>query len=256
MHHAPPLAPAAANGNGSGNGHAAPALAPAVAGAAPAAPAPAAIVAQPAPAPAADDDDAAAVVEDHLRTMERFLETGHEVMQAYLGHAPPAAAPPWPLLGEIVEHEPGVGLVARRSVDPDADPYLRDHTLGRVVSRTDPALRGLPLMPLAMSLEVLAEGAAALVGAGVVTGLRDVRAHRWIAFPGPLELEVAARRLPGPAGVERVRVELRDRPGGAPARRGHRDRPHGLRRGAARRSLRRRTASARRSARPARCTAR
>ena len=61
-------------------------------------------------------------------------------------------------------------------------------------------------MPLAMSLEVLAEGAAALVGAGVVTGLRDVRAHRWIAFPGPLELEVAARRL---AGARRRRARAR-----------------------------------------------
>ena len=168
--------------------------------------------------------------------------------------APRRAA--WPLLGEVVEHEPGVRLVARRSVDPDADPYLRDHTLGRVVSRTEPALSGLPLMPLAMSLEVLAEGAAALVGAGVVTGLRDVRAHRWIAFPGPLELEVAARRLAG-ARRRRARARRAARPArGRARRRGHRDRPRGPRARRPRRSHRRRTASARRSARPARCTAR
>src|SRR3712207_8782407 len=30
------------------------------------------------------DGDVAAAVEDHLRTMERFLATGHDVMRAYL----------------------------------------------------------------------------------------------------------------------------------------------------------------------------
>jgi phosphopantetheinyl transferase len=159
----------------------------------------------------------AAAVEDHLRTMERFLQTGQEIMQAYLTGAPATMAAPLPLLGDIGDVEPGVRLAARRAVDPDRDPYLLDHTLGRTVARTDPSLTGLPLMPLAMSLEILAEGATALLGGGVVTGLRDVRAHRWIAFPGPLRLEVVARRLAAADGVERVRVELRDESGDAPA---------------------------------------
>ena len=53
-------------------------------------------------------------------------------------------------------------------------------------------------MPLTMSLEILAEAAAALCAELVVVGLRDVRASRWIAFAdGPQTLEVTARCLPG-----------------------------------------------------------
>ena len=76
--------------------------------------------------------------------MERFLETGQEIMQAYLTGAPATVVDLLPLLGEIVALEPGVQLVARRLVDPDGDPYLLDHTLGRAVSRTEPSLTGLP----------------------------------------------------------------------------------------------------------------
>ena len=47
-----------------------------------------------------------------------------------------------------------------------------------------------------MSLEILAEAAAALVPGLAVTGLRDVRADRWLAWDDePRALEVTARRL-------------------------------------------------------------
>ena len=69
----------------------------------------------------------------------------------------------FPLVGNVVVFEPGGELVARREFDPAEDRYLLDHTLGRTVSRTDPGLFALALMPLAMSLEILAEAAACLV---------------------------------------------------------------------------------------------
>jgi phosphopantetheinyl transferase (holo-ACP synthase) len=62
-------------------------------------------------------------------------------------------------------------------------------------------------MPLAMSLEIVAEAAATLVPEATVTGLRDVRAHRWMAWDdAPQTLEVSARRL----AHDRVGVELRN----------------------------------------------
>ena len=194
------------NGNGNGNGRHAVAAAPALA-------APVATLLEPAPEPVDQDHLALALAEHHTR-MTRFLDAGEAIMQAYLGAADAPVAPDaaGPLVGAITDGEPGVRLVARRTVDPAEDRYLRDHTLGRDVSRTDPGLTGLALMPMAMSLEILAEAAAALVPERIVTGLRDVRAHRWLAWQdAPRTLEVRARRLAaGPDGHDRVRVELHE----------------------------------------------
>ncbi|HTE59388.1 MAG TPA: beta-ketoacyl synthase N-terminal-like domain-containing protein [Solirubrobacteraceae bacterium] len=155
----------------------------------------------PAPAPAlvGAPDGADPAIDGHLRTMQRFLSTQQEIMQAVL-HAPePGLA--HPLLGEVVASTPGAELVARRVVDPASDPYLDDHRLGG----------GLAVMPLAMSLAILAEAAAELVGDLGVIGLRDVRAHRWLAFGDePQTVEVRARVVPGDGATARVRVELRN----------------------------------------------
>jgi acyl transferase domain-containing protein/phosphopantetheinyl transferase (holo-ACP synthase) len=167
-----------------------------------------------------DDDEAAAVMDDHLRTMEQFLDAGEQIMRAYLGGAAPVVVEGTrhPLLGTIVASQPGLELVARRVVDPAEDRYLLAHTLGRAVSRTDPDLHALALMPLAMSLEILAEAAAALVVEGSVVGLRDVRAHRWLAWgEEPRTLEVHARLLASKDGCARVHVELAELADGAAA---------------------------------------
>ncbi len=136
--------------------------------------------------PGAAGDDVALAVEEHLRTMQQFLRHAAEVMDAYLtgGTAIAGEASAWPLLGTVVAHVPEAELVAQRVVDPASDPYLLDHTLGRSVSRSDPGLHALALMPLAMSIEILAEAACCLLPGRVVTGMREVRAHRWLAF-GP-----------------------------------------------------------------------
>lgn len=176
-----------------------------------------AVVAEPvaahAAAVAATDDEVAAAVDDHLQTMERFLDASEQVMRAYLAGAAPVVVEEArrPLVGTIVAWQPGAELVARRVVDPAEDRYLLDHTLGSDISRTDPDLAALALMPLAMSLEILAEAAACLVPECIVTGLRDVRAHRWLAWgEDPQTLEVTARRIASDGGREQVRVELRN----------------------------------------------
>ena len=195
----------------------------------------------PPPSAASRDSDATAyAVDQHLQTMERFLQTGEEVMRAYLtaellvasegtipGEAPVVGAqavveegvreqPRRPLVGTVLTHEPGAELLARRLVDPATDRYLLHHTLGGTVSRCDPELPALALMPLAMSIEILAEAASSLAPERVVTGLRDVRAHRWLSFDERAQvLEVSARRLAPGEGCERFLVELREETTGA-----------------------------------------
>jgi acyl transferase domain-containing protein/phosphopantetheinyl transferase len=158
--------------------------------------APATAMAAPALAPEAGDAEVA--MDDHLRTMAEFLTTQQEVMEAFLLAPEPLVHP---LLGTVTAFTPGAELVSRREVDPERDRYLDDHRLGG----------GLAVMPLAMSLAILAEAAAALLPGLRVTGLRQVRAHRWLAFGDePQTLEITARRLPLPADAAHVAVELRN----------------------------------------------
>jgi acyl transferase domain-containing protein len=98
-----------------------------------------------------------------------------------------------PLIGDISAFTRGVELVATRTFDVDADLFLRDHTLGRNVSTVDPRLSGLPIIPLTMTIELLAEAAASLHPGALVVGLRNVRAYRWIALDrGRVTLQVSA----------------------------------------------------------------
>jgi phosphopantetheinyl transferase (holo-ACP synthase) len=214
----PPAAHAAAAAGASpGRGPAEPVLLPEGAAVVAAEPAPApraepAPLAVAGPSTAADADEAAAVMEGHMHTMDRFLQAGTEIMRAYLTGAAPVTADraSRPLVGTIVTWQPGVELVAQRLFDPAEDRYLLDHTLGGAVSRLDPDLHALALMPLAMSLEILAEAAACLVPGLLVTGLRAVRAHRWLAWDGgPQTLELRARLVASDELGARVHTELR-----------------------------------------------
>src|SRR5262245_48831781 len=100
----------------------------------------------------------------------------------------------FPLLGTIVSLTPGRELVACRVLDLEEDVFLKDHALGRDISVTDQNLRGLSIVPLTISMEILAEAAAVLVPNKLVIGMKDIRAYRWIGLDeGQLTLQVFAR---------------------------------------------------------------
>jgi acyl transferase domain-containing protein/phosphopantetheinyl transferase len=173
----------------------------------------------PAPAPAALPASAApaqnTVVEAYLATMTRFVESQQRVMLEALGGAAPARAP---FLREILQHVPGESLTALCELSLDEDVYLLDHTLETgVLSAADPDLTGLPIVPLTVSIEVLAEAAAALAPGRMVTGMRDVTASRWLALDaGRLPLLVRAARGGEPDEVS-VKLWERESPDGPPA---------------------------------------
>lgn len=183
----------------------------------------------------ADAPELADLVARHFETMEHFLAVQEQVMQTYLTSTasgqtiPGAVAPatlstgaaaqqqqaPYPLLGQVTVLQPGEELLAYRVFDPAEDLYLRDHTFGRNISALDPDAMALAVMPMTMSLEILAEAAACLLPALRVIGLSDIKAHRWLAWDGPAQrLEVTARRVARPASAanaqEYVAVQLRN----------------------------------------------
>ncbi len=104
--------------------------------------------------------------------------------------SPAKEAAPLPFLREILEHVPGRRLVAECQIDTEEHRFLADHTFfGRGLSRTDPDLTALPIMPLAMTLELLAEAAVALMGDLEVRALADIETFKWLPF------ETSTRRL-------------------------------------------------------------
>ena len=98
--------------------------------------------------------------------------------------------------------------MATSEIGLDEDLFLADHTLGRHVSSTDAGLAALPVMPLTMSMEMLAEAAVALVPGRRIVGMREVRAYRWMSLEAEkLTVKLVATAKPGTDGRE-VSVQI------------------------------------------------
>ena len=159
---------------------------------------------------------AGSVVSGHFALMQRFLDLQNSVMTAALsGPLPPPQA--YPFLHRIVTRDED-SLVAECDLDVNRDEFLRNHVLyAAKVSDLDPALTALPVVPLAVSIEMMAEAAAALAGGLVPVRLEKVRAFNWVALDsGRCTLRLEARRLSADSGEERMAVSLLDERG-APA---------------------------------------
>ena len=113
------------------------------------------------------------------------------------------------LWGKVIDFRPGQEIVVRQVFDPAADGWLRDHVFGREVSQSDGNLLGLPVLPMAMSVELMAQAAAALKPGNVAVRIEKIRANRWVEFgASPQTIEVRARLAS--KDQSRVLVELRN----------------------------------------------
>jgi acyl transferase domain-containing protein/phosphopantetheinyl transferase len=165
--------------------------------------------------------DAGAVLSRHFETMQQFVKLQAQVVGGYLAGRPappgPAAAasvsngdvPDLPFLQTVAERVPGERATVRRRLDPDEDLLFRQHALGRDVSQDDPSLLALPVVPLTVTMEMLAEAGALVQPGRRLVGMRSVRAYRWILLDEPRTLELVARR--GTAAAGEVEVTARER---------------------------------------------
>lgn len=84
-----------------------------------------------------------------------------------------------PFIGQVLAYVPGESLVIQRRLHLDEDLYLADHAFVHAPG-IKPVSACMPVLPLTMSLEVMAEAAACLApGLGLI-GFEDVKATRWI----------------------------------------------------------------------------
>jgi acyl transferase domain-containing protein len=176
---------------------------------------PAPVTASPAPGPQplapVPIDQRSAVMQEHLSMMEQLVETQQQVMAAYLvGRASTPAAglqTRAPFFQDVIENVPGTRAVAHHRFSADREIIFHDHALGRHVSAEDPSLLGLTLVPLTVTMEMLAEGGALLEPGKLLVGMRDIRASRWITLEKQgYTIEATARQMaPG-----EVHVALRE----------------------------------------------
>jgi acyl transferase domain-containing protein/phosphopantetheinyl transferase (holo-ACP synthase) len=192
-----------------------------------------------------DAPDAASVmspmanpIADVMRTMEQFLavQQQHEaaetlVLSQYLqtqsalfSYSPqpstaavsstPITATPWPLLGEVIQHEAGRSLTTRLVLDLQMHPLLQDHCLLRIpeeLKSLKPPQELLPTVPMTASLEILCEAATVLAPGWEIVALHDVEAHRWIALESALQqpVQIQAQCVCADSAEVEVAVEIR-----------------------------------------------
>jgi acyl transferase domain-containing protein/phosphopantetheinyl transferase (holo-ACP synthase) len=159
-----------------------------------------------------------AVMQEYLKGMEAFLDVETQVMEAFLSRsrATPSSSPrEFPLLGTITSMTPSQELTAVRQLSQETDLFLRDHALGGQISLTDPELRPMIVLPLTMSMEILAEAAAALMPQKVLVGMRGIQARQWIQVDDtPVNLHISARRMANSSSE--VSVQVRNEKGAVP----------------------------------------
>lgn len=147
--------------------------------------------------------------------MTSFLDVQGRVMSAYLRRGAARAPHRLPFIDGIAQHEAGRSLTALVHLDRRRHAFFDDHTLGRDVSVEDPTLRGLPVLPLTFTIEILAEAAAALLPGGVLMSIEQVRASRWITVTDRETLVIDARVRDAAPGVVDVNARSGDADGRA-----------------------------------------
>lgn len=128
------------------------------------------------------------VMEEYLQTMERFLATQREAMVAFMAGTGTVRSEPSAVKEEgagpfdisVSSLIPGEEVVAVCQLDLDEHPFFRHHTIGGSPSTLDDTLTALPVVPLSVSLEMMAQIAALLLPGKRLIAMKNVRAHRWI----------------------------------------------------------------------------
>lgn len=134
--------------------------------------------------------------------------------------APPAPAPVLPFVDAILALVPGVSIVTARELTLERDRYLADHNFVHAPD-VKPLAACFPVLPMTVSLEVMAETAACLAPGSGLIGFEAVTARRWIAVEdgGKLALRIEGHVVGPATHTEPARIAVQvfagDHPGAA-----------------------------------------
>ena len=117
--------------------------------------------------------------------------------------------PSFPFIDNVNSLVPGQELVAVRRIDwKNEDIFMEDHTFGPEISRFDNTLKGLPVIPLTVGMEIMAEAAATLIPDKQLIAMKDVKTHQWIHVENPVTLQITAKRRTSSEGEDEVEVQM------------------------------------------------
>lgn len=98
-----------------------------------------------------------------------------------------------PFVADILACRPGASITVARRLALERDLFLADHNF--VAPEAKPLADCFPVVPMAVSLEVMAETAACLAPGYGLVGIEGVTARRWVAVTdgGALDLRIEGR---------------------------------------------------------------
>jgi phosphopantetheinyl transferase len=112
-----------------------------------------------------------------------------------------------PFIGRVLSYAPGSALAVERRLSLEEDLYLADHAFVHAPG-VKPMSACLPILPMTMSLEAMAEAAACLAPGNGLLGFEDVKATRWIELAdvdaATIEITANLIRYDRDTGVHRI----------------------------------------------------
>ena len=124
-----------------------------------------------------------AALSTHFDLMQEFLASQNRITTALFSPETTLNYQQYyPFIEQVFEQNEQY-LYCQRIFTLESDIFLYDHTLGGKPSHLHPEITALPVIPFAVSMEILAEAAVYLGGENkCVTGIYNIRSYSWLAL--------------------------------------------------------------------------
>ena len=146
----------------------------------------------------AEHSDLDSNMTEYMKIMNHFLDVQNEVMSAYLSSnvdiSDSGQTATLPFIGEIVSYVPEQEVTVIKHLNLDEEIFLLDHTFGGKIS-VDESLFPMPIIPMTVSAEIMAEVASLLQQGKVLVEMKQFQAIQWIKVvaDAPATIHISAK---------------------------------------------------------------
>lgn len=159
-------------------------------------------------------------VDVRVRHLYEQCDLDFQVMEQRFSGNSGKAGTDMPFIGPVLKYDGKSEIVVERVIDLDRDRFIRDHIFINARG-VKPDSACLPVVPMTVSLEMMAEAAACLAPACGLLGFENIRASRWLALSDSrtLSVQISARlyHVDRDTGIRHVAAAVFTPDGGKPA---------------------------------------